>query len=227
MHALDVADVSVTFGTRKVLSEVSLSLDRGESVALVGPSGSGKTTLLRCILGAQRPDGGRITVAGTPISGLPDAKLRALRAKHIGMVFQHGELLSELTPLENVALPLLIRGVERDEAEQASHAMLTDLGVPAEETSADQLSGGERQRTALARALVSRPTLVLADEPTGALDFARRDEVTALVVEWCQRFDSALLLVTHDPAVAAQAERVVEISDGRLAPRAGSSRDDA
>jgi len=155
-------------------------------------------------------------VAGQQVVGLREKPLRALRAAHLGMVFQEGELVGELDAVENVALPLLLRGVRPEPARHAAHELLDRLGVPTEGVPAERMSGGERQRTALGRALIGRPALVLADEPTGALDTDTRDEVADLVFEWCAKLNTALLVVTHDPVVAARAGRSVTLDGGVL-----------
>ena len=221
---LQIDGLCVRFGDRRVLDGVSLTLGAGESIAVVGPSGTGKSTLLRSILGAQRPDAGSITVAGRQVAGLREKPLRALRAEHLGMVFQHGELIGELDAVENVALPLFLRGVEAASARASARELLLQLGVPLEGVPAERMSGGERQRTALARALIGKPSVVLADEPTGALDAGTRDEVADLVFEWCARFGTALLLVTHDPVVAARADRAVVLDGGVLRELTGLAR---
>lgn len=210
--ALELTDVHVAVGGRTILSGLHVSVGRGESVAIVGASGVGKTTVLNCVLGTVRPTAGAVRVDGTDVIGLRARELAALRAERLGVVFQHGELLGELTPVENVALPALIAGRPRDEAVMRATALLTSLGVPTDRDAADQLSGGERQRTALARALINEPVVVLADEPTGALDPATRDDVADVLFSAPARWGCGLLVVTHDPAVAARADRVVTLS---------------
>lgn len=207
--ALDVAGVSISFGDRTVISDVSFRLEPGETLALTGPSGSGKTSLLSAILG-QVPHQGSITVGGATVTS---ATASAIRRTSLGIVFQHAELLEELSPIENIALGALIVGKPRAEANAEAAAWLDRLGVPNSPTS-DTLSGGERQRVALARALIKRPSLVLADEPTGALDAGIRDQVADLLFETVRQENCALLLVTHDDAVARRAERQLRI--GRL-----------
>lgn len=209
MTALDVQGLSAELGGRPVLTAVDVHVERGESVAIVGPSGTGKTTLLHCILGTIRPRSGRLLVAGQDVSALNQASLARLRAEHLGVVFQHGELLGELTPVENVALPALILGRPRDEAVARATELLEALGVPTDRKVTDHLSGGERQRTALARALVNEPTLVLADEPTGSLDPEIRDRVADILFDVPGRWGCGLVVVTHDPAVSARADRIV------------------
>lgn len=200
--ALSVAHLGITFGKRTVLNDLSLELTRGETVAVMGPSGVGKTSLLSAILG-QVPYQGSITVCGTRVT---PSTASAIRRNHLGVVFQHSELLEELSPLENVALGALIVGIPRHDADQQAADWLKRLGVPDAPTS-ETLSGGERQRVALARALIKRPEVILADEPTGALDTEIRDHVADLLFETVTQENCALLLVTHDESVAGRAQR--------------------
>ena len=193
---------------------VSLTLARGEAVALVGPSGCGKSTTLNLVAGVDRPDEGAVIVAGTDLARAAENELVRARRRAIGIVFQSFHLMPHLTVEENVALPLALDG-RRDAVRVL--ALLRRVGLehrlrhfPAE------LSGGEQQRTAVARALVHRPAVVLADEPTGALDSASGAAVLALMDELRREEGSALLLATHDPAVAAFAARVVRMRDGAL-----------
>ncbi|MFD6042659.1 ABC transporter ATP-binding protein [Streptomyces koyangensis] len=226
--ALQVRGLRYAIGGRALLENAELVVADGESVAVTGPSGSGKSTFLSCLLGLVRPQAGEILVAGTDIARLKGRRLAEHRRAHLGMVFQFGELLPELTPLENVALAALLSGVGRDEAYGRATALLGELGVPHGTTATADLSGGERQRTSLARALVNRPRLLLADEPTGALDSTTRNEVADLLFSAPSRWQCALVVVTHDHAVAGRASRHVELTDGRLAPVAtGSVRGDA
>jgi putative ABC transport system ATP-binding protein len=196
------------------LRSVSLTLARGEAVALVGPSGCGKSTTLNLVAGVDRPDEGAVIVAGTDLARAGEDELVRARRRAIGIVFQSFYLMPHLTVEENVALPLALDG-RRDAARVL--ALIRRVGLehrighfPAE------LSGGEQQRTAVARALVHRPAVVLADEPTGALDSASGAAVLALMDELRREEGSALLLATHDPAVAAFAARVVRMRDGAL-----------
>lgn len=222
---LEIDNLCLRFGDRKVLDGVSLELGSEQSMAVVGPSGTGKSTLLRCILGAQRPDSGSILIDGQQVIGLQEKQLRALRSKHIGMVFQHGELISELDAKQNVMLPLLINGVPKRQAETRARDLLAALGVHLEELPVDKMSGGERQRTALARALIATPSVVLADEPTGALDSKTRDETADVIVNWCKEYGCALLMVTHDYAVAARTDRVATLDQGVLRIAGGEQSD--
>ncbi|MFD4259994.1 ABC transporter ATP-binding protein [Streptomyces sp. NPDC058534] len=213
---LEIAGLSYVIGGRTLFDGLSLSLGAGESIAVTGPSGSGKSTLLSCVLGLIKPDGGAVAVTGTPVTGLRHARLARLRAQSIGMVFQFGELLPELSPLDNVYLAaLLARGGRGREARERAQRLLDELGVPRAATS-QELSGGERQRTAVARALINEPALLLADEPTGALDSETRDRTAELLFNLPRQYSCGLLVVTHDPAIAARADRTLRFSAGTL-----------
>lgn len=209
MHdaVLRLSSLSASFGSRVLFSHLDLSLERGESLALVGPSGVGKTTLLNCILGVVRPSSGRILVAGEDVTALKGHSLARLRSSHIGMVFQSGELIGELSPLENVAIAGLIAGNPRSQAFARAHDLLEAFGVPLQRATCEELSGGERQRTALARALANRPSVVLADEPTGSLDPETRDRVADVLFASPVEWGCALVVATHDPEIASRATR--------------------
>jgi putative ABC transport system ATP-binding protein len=185
-------------------------------VALRGPSGCGKSTLLSLIAGLDVPDEGLIEVAGEPVTGRREDELSELRRRHIGVVFQFFELLEDMTALENVVLPALIAGRGRRVAEARARDMLDLLGIGDKaRVFPELLSGGQRQRLAVARALANEPTLLLADEPTGALDSEGGQEVVELLTR-LHRGGQTILLVTHDPAVAAAADRVLSMRDGRI-----------
>ncbi|MET8747047.1 ABC transporter ATP-binding protein [Streptomyces sp. NPDC004728] len=195
----------------------SVDLSAGESVAVTGPSGSGKSTLLMCILGLIKPQAGTITVESREITGLRATQLAQVRRETLGMVFQFGELLPELSPVENVALPVLLDGGRHQDAYRRAEELLDELGVPVGSTPTGMLSGGERQRTAVARALITEPDVLLADEPTGALDPEAKEEVARLLFTTARERGCALLLVTHDLTVAARADRRHELLGGILA----------
>jgi putative ABC transport system ATP-binding protein len=188
----------------------------GEFVALTGPSGCGKSTFLDVVAGLERADAGRVVVAGTDLSGLGQDALARMRARHIGIVFQFFNLVEGIGALDNVALAALVAGVPRREAERRARDLLDLLGL-LDKASADPsgLSGGQRQRLAIARALVNRPTLLLADEPTGALDSDGGVEVLELFTRLNAR-GQTILMVTHDAEIAGRAHRRLRMRDGRL-----------
>jgi putative ABC transport system ATP-binding protein len=201
----------------RALRGADLDLRRGEFVAVMGPSGCGKSTLLNLVAGLDVPDEGTIEVAGESIVGLDENKLAIMRRKHIGIVFQFFNLLEGMTVLENVVMPAVIAGMKRKPAEARARDLLDLLGLGDKARQAPGvLSGGQRQRLAIARALANEPTVVLADEPTGALD----SEGGAEVLELFRRLHAGgqtILLVTHDQPVADAAERIVRMKDGRVA----------
>lgn len=213
---LHVENLSYSVAGAEIFAGLDLVVHQGESTVLCGPSGTGKTTLLTCVLGLTRPKSGRIWLAGEDITSLPRKRLASHRRRYIGMVFQFGELLPELSPVENVALAALLAGVDRRSAYDSARALLADLGIPLDQTPTAYLSGGERQRTAVARALITDAPLILADEPTGALDQSSRDSVADLLFELPERRGRALVIVTHDQAVAARADRRFDLVAGRL-----------
>lgn len=201
---------------RTLLDDVKLSVSPGESVAVTGPSGSGKSTLLMCVLGLIKPQAGTVTVADREITGLGPGQLARVRRETLGMVFQFGELLPELSPVENVALPVLLDGGRHQDAYRRAEELLEELGVPVGPTPTGMLSGGERQRTAVARALITEPAVLLADEPTGALDPEAKEGVAELLFTTVRTRGCALLVVTHDLTVAARADRRYELVGGVL-----------
>ena len=200
----------------RALRGVNLTLAPGEFVALMGPSGCGKSTLLSLVAGLETPDEGEISVAGEPVTGRTEDELARMRRHHIGLVFQFFNLLEGMTVLENVALPAIIAGRKRKMAETRARDLLDLLGIGDKALAVPGvLSGGQRQRLAIARALANDPTLLLADEPTGALDSAGGAEVIELMRR-LHRGGQTIVLVTHAAEVAAAAERVVRMRDGRI-----------
>ena len=201
------------------LADVSIEVDRGEVVAVTGPSGSGKSTLLFLLAGLDEPDNGTVRIAGVEWNSLAGDERAAFRRRSCGFVVQGAGLLPQATAAENVAVPLLLDGVEQPERRRRVAGALERVGL-AEHAGKlpDQLSGGEQQRVSIARALVCEPAVVLADEPTGSLDSATAQEVTRILVEAASAGGAAAVLVTHDPAVARHAHRIVKLSSGRIAP---------
>ncbi|WP_176582897.1 ABC transporter ATP-binding protein [Streptomyces marincola] len=212
------AGVVVEVPGRRLADGLDLELGAGEAVAVMGPSGSGKTTVLNALAGLVPLSGGSVAIAGEPISELSADRAAALRLAHIGMVFQFGELVPELSVRENVALPALFAG--RGDATGRADALLERVGLAGYGARApEELSGGEAQRVAIARALVCGPRVVLADEPTGALDEDNARRVTGVLLRSCREQDTALLVATHDAAVAAAMDRTLLLRGGRLRPR--------
>jgi putative ABC transport system ATP-binding protein len=206
-------------GKRKVtaLHRVDLEIGRGEMVSIVGPSGSGKSTLLNLIGGLDRPSEGEIALDGEALSTLNDDALTRIRRDKIGFVFQFFNLLPTLSALENVSLPLHLRGWARKKIEERARELLELVQLSARlDHLPDELSGGERQRVAIARALSVYPPILLADEPTGNLDSETGKEILSLIHDLHDRLGSTILIVTHDPAVAEACERTIHIRDGRI-----------
>jgi putative ABC transport system ATP-binding protein len=217
---LSALDVHRAFGATPALNGASMSVRPGEIVAVMGPSGSGKSTLLHCLAGILRPDSGRVVYGDVELSALPDVKRSALRRGEFGFVFQFGQLVPELTGLENVALPLRLDGLSRREARRRAGEWLARLEVDdVSDKRPGEVSGGQGQRIAVARALVADPRVVFADEPTGALDSLNGERVMRLLTEAARELDAAVVLVTHEPRVAAYADREVIVRDGRTRDR--------
>ena len=205
------------YGALTVLQDVSLEVARGEVVSVVGASGAGKTTLLQILGSLSRPDGGRVEVDGTDLFALGDRALSEFRNRRIGFVFQFHHLLPEFTALENVCLPGLIGGRDRREVEAQAVELLDMMGLSARrDHKPAELSGGEQQRTAIARALINTPAVLLADEPSGNLDSTNREEIHRLFFELRGRFGQTVVIVTHDERLAARADRMITMRDGRI-----------
>ena len=214
---IEVKGVVKRFGDLEVLHGVSLTVARGEIVSLVGASGAGKSTLLQIIGTLMKADEGGVTIDGLSASTLGEKRLAEFRNRHIGFVFQFHHLLEEFTAVENVMMPMLIGGERNAAAERRARELLDMVGMSHRyDHKPSALSGGEQQRVAIARALANEPSVVLADEPTGNLDSATRDEIQRLFFELRERTGQTFLIVTHDETLANMSDRKIELSDGRI-----------
>ena len=209
-------NITKSFGSLQVLKGIDLDIAQGEVVSIVGPSGAGKTTLLQIMGTLDRADSGSIIINGTDISSLKNQALARFRNQHIGFVFQFHQLLPEFTALENITIPALIAGRSQREARQRAEELLDFMGLadraahkPAE------LSGGEKQRVAVARALVNRPAVILADEPSGSLDSANKAELHALFFRLRDEMGQTFVIVTHDEELAKTTDRTIQMKDGK------------
>jgi putative ABC transport system ATP-binding protein len=216
---IEARDLEVSFGGTPALRGASLTVDAGDVVAIMGPSGSGKSALLHCLGGILVPDAGEVWIDGQRIDTLDEQRRSTLRRATFGFVFQFGQLVPELTAEENVALPLLLGGRRRAAALAEARPWFARLGLDGlHGRRSGELSGGEAQRVALARGLVTRPGVLFADEPTGALDSLTGEQVMDLLVDAAREQGSTVVLVTHEPRVAAYADRQVIVRDGRTSP---------
>lgn len=216
---ISLRNITKSFGNLQVLKGIDLDIAQGQVVSIVGPSGAGKTTLLQIMGTLDRADGGQLTIDGNDIGQLSGASLSAFRNSHIGFVFQFHQLLPEFTALENVMMPAFIGGVGRREARTRAEELLRYMGLgnraghkPAE------LSGGEKQRVAVARALINRPKVVLADEPSGSLDTKNKEELHRLFFDLRDSMGQTFVIVTHDESLAAMTDRTIHIQDGLIIP---------
>jgi putative ABC transport system ATP-binding protein len=217
MTLLEARQIEKSFGRTRALRGVSAAIEPGETVAITGPSGSGKSTLLHCLSGIMVPERGEVRYAGRRIDGLDEAARTRLRREAFGIVFQFGRLVPELTAAENVALPLLFGGEGRGESATAARGWLERLDVlDVADARPAELSGGQLQRVAVARALVTGPKAVFADEPTGALDSIAGEKVLGLLLAAARENGSAVVIVTHDNQVAAHADREIVLHDGSV-----------
>ncbi|WP_328503119.1 ABC transporter ATP-binding protein [Streptomyces sp. NBC_00457] len=212
-------DLAKAHGSTPALRGASVALQAGEILAVTGASGSGKSTLLHCLAGLVRPDEGVVTYDGQRLDTLSEKRLSELRRTDFGVVFQFGQLIPELTALDNVALPLMLAGTARKDAQERAGEWLERFGVRGQEgLRPGEMSGGQAQRAALARALVTGPKVVFADEPTGALDSLASEQVMTALTHTARESGTAVLLITHDAQTAAYADREVRLSDGTVSP---------
>ena len=221
MSLIQAENLTKVYGTGDTavvaLDHVNLTVNPGEFVAVMGPSGCGKSTLLHLIGGLDRPSDGNVSIDGQPLAQMSDNAITQLRRRKIGYVFQFFNLIPILSSVENAALPLLLDGANASKTKQKATEWLTRVGLEHRLASRpDQLSAGQQQRVAIARALITDPVLVLADEPTGNLDTKSADEITELLKQVAKTWGRAVLMVTHDPRIAAYADRIVFLKDGKI-----------
>ena len=214
---IEIRNVTKSYGPLTVLHDISLTIPEREIMAIVGPSGAGKTTLLQIAGTLDRPDSGSVFFDNTDLFKLKDKKLSEFRNLNIGFVFQFHQLLPEFSALENVAMPALIAGMKKKEAFEEARKLLDILGLgDRTDHKPAQLSGGEKQRAAIARALINKPRVVFADEPTGSLDSHNRDEIQEIIASLRDTLHQTFVIVTHDPCMASIADRTVTMEDGRI-----------
>ena len=209
--------ITKSFGSLQVLKGIDLTINKGEFVSIIGASGAGKTTLLQIIGSLDKADQGELLVDGVKLNQLSEKKLAEFRNKHIGFVFQFHQLLPEFTALENVCIPGFIAGRKKQEVEQQANDLLHKMGLSERiHHKPSELSGGEKQRVAVCRALINRPSLILADEPSGSLDSVNKKELHSLLRQLCNEYGLTVLVVTHDNELAEVSDRIIEMRDGTI-----------
>lgn len=215
---IQLRNITKSFDTIQVLKGIDLDVQKGEIVSIVGPSGAGKTTLLQIMGTLEKTDGGSVQIDGQIISDLSPRKLADFRNKNIGFVFQFHQLLPEFNALENVMIPALIAGTSQKEANKRAMELLRFMGLEDRAThKPNELSGGEKQRVAVARALMNRPAVVMADEPSGSLDSQNKEELHQLFFELRKAYGQTFVIVTHDESLASMTDRTIHIIDGQIA----------
>ena len=214
---IEIRNIKKSFGSLEVLKGIDLNIEQGKVVSIVGPSGAGKTTLLQIMGTLDKPDCGSVIIDGVDVMKLSDAKRSAFRNKHMGFVFQFHQLLPEFTALENVMMPALIGGTSKREAKKRAEELLAFMGLSDRAShKPNELSGGEKQRVAVARALVNKPDVVFADEPSGSLDTHNKEELHRLFFDLRDQMGQTFVIVTHDEQLADLADQKISMKDGRI-----------
>ena len=214
---IEIKDIRKSFGNLEVLKGISAEINDGEIVSIVGPSGAGKSTLLQIVGTLDKPDSGRIIYNGVDVSLMSEKKLSAFRNGNIGFVFQFHQLLPEFTAMENVAIPALIKGDSASQANKRAAELLDFLGLSGRlDHKPSQLSGGEKQRVAVARALMNKPAVIFADEPSGSLDSKNKKELHKLFFDLRRELNQTFVIVTHDETLAADCDRIIKMTDGKI-----------